>query len=69
MWYTNKIPTFEVKYSKSIIRQFKIGKEIGLTINPYQGCDHRCGYCSAMYKWSPDFYDKIYGKANATKVL
>ena len=41
----------------------------GLTINPYQGCQHRCGYCYATYEWSPEFYDKIYAKSNAAEVL
>jgi DNA repair photolyase len=59
----------EIKYSKSILRYFKVGPHIGLTINPYQGCHHRCGYCYATYKWSPDFYDKIYGKINAPEIL
>ena len=41
----------------------------GLTINPYQGCQHRCAYCYATYEWSPEFYDKIYAKSNAPGVL
>ncbi len=40
-----------------------------MTINPYQGCQHRCGYCYATYQWSPEFYDRIYAKSNAAEVL
>jgi len=69
LWYSNKAPIIERKYSKSILRYFKVGPHIGLTINPYQGCHHRCGYCYATYKWAPDFYDKVYGKINAPEIL
>jgi DNA repair photolyase len=68
-WYHNDIAPFETKKSKSIIHPFKVKQHDGLTINPYQGCQHRCGYCYATYEWSPDFYDKIYVKSNAAEVL
>jgi len=69
LWYSDRAPILERKYSKSIIHPFKVGSHLGLTINPYQGCQHRCGYCYATYKWSPNFYDKIYGKINAAEIL
>jgi DNA repair photolyase len=69
IWYQNDIVTFENKKSKSIIHPFKVKQHNGLTINPYQGCQHRCGYCYATYEWSPDFYDKIYIKSNAAELL
>jgi len=69
LWYSNKTPEFELKNSKSIIHPFIVKGYQGLTINPYQGCQHRCGYCYATYEWSPEFYDKIYAKSNAPQVL
>jgi DNA repair photolyase len=69
MWYYNKVPDFKTKTSKSIIHPFIVKGYKGLTINPYQGCQHRCGYCYATYEWSPEFYDKIYAKSNAAEVL
>jgi DNA repair photolyase len=59
----------ESKKSKSLIHPFVVKGYSGLTINPYQGCQHRCAYCYATYEWSPDFYDKIYSKSNADTVL
>src|SRR6187200_1974084 len=69
MWFYKKSPEFETKSSKSIIHPFVVNGHKGLTINPYQGCQHRCGYCYATYEWSPEFYDKIYAKSNAPEVL
>jgi DNA repair photolyase len=68
-WYSNAAPKFESKSSKSLIHAFIVKEHRGLTINPYQGCQHRCGYCYATYEWSPDFYDKIYAKSNAHEIL
>ncbi len=62
-------PKLETKSSKSLIHSFIVKEHKGLTINPYQGCQHRCGYCYATYQWSPDFYDKIYAKSNAPEIL
>lgn len=69
MWYDKKNPDFEMKNSKTIIHSFTFRGHQGLTINPYQGCQHRCGYCYATYEWSPEFYDKIYAKSNAAEIL
>jgi DNA repair photolyase len=68
-WYSNTAPKLETKSSKSLIHSFIVKEHKGMTINPYQGCQHRCGYCYATYEWSPDFYDKIYAKSNAPEIL
>ena len=68
-WYTKSTPELQTKKSKSLLHPFIVKKYRGLTINPYQGCHHRCGYCYATYQWSPEFYDKIYSKSNAPQIL
>lgn len=69
LWYSKKAPEFETKHSKSLLHPFMVKEHEGLTVNPYQGCHHRCGYCYATYEWSPKFYDKIYAKNNASQIL
>jgi DNA repair photolyase len=69
LWHSGSGAVLEEKKSRSIIHPFVIKGYNGLTINPYQGCSHRCGYCYATYEWSPEFYDKIYAKSNAPEVL
>jgi DNA repair photolyase len=69
LWYSNAAPLLETKRSKSIIHPFSVKGYSGMTINPYQGCQHRCAYCYATYEWSPEFYDKIYAKSNASELL
>ncbi len=68
-WYKNSRPILSTKESKSILHKFFVYGGNGLTINPYNGCQHRCGYCYATYEWSPEFYDHIYAKINASKLL
>jgi DNA repair photolyase len=69
LWYNRGAAVLEEKKSKSLIHPFIINGYRGLTINPYQGCSHRCAYCYATYEWSPEFYDRIYGKSNAPELL
>lgn len=69
LWYTKKAPEFQEKKIKSVLHPFIVREYEGHTINLYQGCHHRCGYCYATYEWSPEFYDKIYSKSNAPEVL
>jgi DNA repair photolyase len=68
-WYKISTPILSTKESKSILHNFFVYGSIGLTINPYNGCQHRCGYCYATYEWSPEFYDHIYAKINASDLL
>lgn len=68
LWYSGAA-TLEEKKSKSIIHPFVVKSYSGLTINPYQGCGHRCAYCYATYEWSPEFFNKVYAKSNAPAVL
>ena len=68
-WYKISTPIISTKESKSILHNFFVYGSVGLTINPYNGCQHRCGYCYAAYEWSPEFYDHIYTKINAAELL
>jgi DNA repair photolyase len=68
-WYSKSAPVFNSKKSKSILHPFTVNNHKGNTLNLYQGCQHRCGYCYATYEWSPEFYDKIYAKSNAPEIL
>jgi DNA repair photolyase len=69
LWYSKNAPNFDIKISKSVLHPFIVGGHKGNTLNLYQGCQHRCGYCYATYEWSPEFYDKIYAKSNAPEIL
>ncbi|MGN6629648.1 MAG: SPL family radical SAM protein [Candidatus Nitrosocosmicus sp.] len=69
MWYSKRAPEYADKESKSVLHPFVVGGYKGYTLNLYQGCQHRCGYCYATYEWSPEFYDKIYAKSNAPEIL
>jgi DNA repair photolyase len=69
LWHSGKGAVLEEKKSRSVIHPFIVKGYNGLTINPYQGCSHRCAYCYATYEWSPEFYDKIYAKNNAPEIL
>jgi DNA repair photolyase len=69
IWHHKGAPDFGMKKSKTIIHPFIVKRRTGLTINPYQGCQHRCGYCYATYEWAPELFDKIYAKNNAAEIL
>ncbi|MGE5863113.1 MAG: SPL family radical SAM protein [Nitrososphaerales archaeon] len=69
LWYNNSAPAISDKKGKSLLHNFFVYGKEGLTINPYQGCHHRCGYCYATYEWSPEFFDHIYAKINAADLL
>ena len=69
LWYNNSAPVISGKKGKSLLHNFFVYGKEGLTINPYQGCHHRCGYCYATYDWSPEFFDHIYAKINAADLL
>ena len=63
------MPVFDNKTSKSVLHPFTVYNHRGNTINLYEGYQNRCGYCYTTCKWSPDFYDKIYAKINASEIL
>lgn len=69
LWYENSAPAISGKKGKSLLHNFFVYGKEGLTINPYQGCHHRCGYCYATYDWSPEFFNHIYAKINAADLL
>jgi len=69
LWYSKEAIKFIDKKSKSVLHPFTVRGFKGNTLNVYQGCQHRCGYCYATYEWAPEFYDKIYAKSNAPEIL
>jgi DNA repair photolyase len=68
-WYKVSTPILNTKVSKSILHNFFVYGQFGLTLNLYNGCQHRCGYCFATYEWSSEFYDHVYAKINASELL
>ena len=40
-WYKKSAPLFTAKESKSILHDFFVYGKEGVTINPYNGCQHR----------------------------
>src|SRR5215218_110094 len=63
LWHSGGGAVLEEKKSKSIIHPFVIKGYNGLTLNPYQGCSHRCAYCYATYEWSPEFTTRFTPRA------